>query len=159
MATWPTITDDDGSNTTGTIANNANIWNPIRDYINNGMTSVAHSSGNFTASSGSWTVDVGDQIAFAYAEIGKFMVVTFDLNTTSVSATPTDLRITIPNARTAARSMTGGMFAYNENGTAGTGLSAVNGTTIFLYKSLATPTWSTLSNLTRVQGTIIFEIA
>lgn len=158
MATWPTITDDDGSNTTGTVVNNANVWTLIRNYINNGMTTVAHAGGNFTASSGSWTVASGDQSTFAYLEIGKLMIVTFDLATTSVSATPGELRIAIPNSRTAARTMSAGVFAYNENGTAGVGPAAVAGTTISLYKTLAGAAWATSTDTTRVQGTILFEI-
>lgn len=123
------------------------------------LTSVAHSGGNFTAGSGSWTVASGDQTTFAYVEIGKIMVVTFVLVNTSVSATPSDLRIAIPNSKTAARSMSAGMFAYNENGTAGVGPASVSGTTIFLYKTLAAPAWSTSTDTTSMQGTLVFEVS
>lgn len=124
-----------------------------------GMTSVTHASGNFTASSGTWTVDSGDQTIFAYIQIGKMMTVTFDLQTTSVSATPAELRIAIPNSKTATRACSAGAFAYYNNATtAGTGNAVVSGTTIALYRDLAGTTWSAATNATRVQGTIVFEV-
>ena len=157
MATFPTVTDDDGTGTTGTILN-ASLFTDVKNYINAGMTAVTYAGGNFTASSGSWTVDAGDQTTFAYAEIGKIMIVTFDIQTSSVSATPGNLAIAIPNGRTAARAMSAGTFAYNENGSAGVGPASVSGTSISLFKTLAGTAWSASTNTTRVQGTISFEI-
>lgn len=122
------------------------------------LTTVAHSSGNFTASSGTWTVESGDHTLLAYVQIGKMMCVTFDLQTTSVSATPTELRIAIPNSKTAARTASAGMFAYNQNGTPGTGNAVASSTTLALYRDLAATAWSTATNTTRVQGTVWFEV-
>lgn len=159
MATWPTITDDDGSGTTGTVLDDA-LFDSIRDYINNGMTAVSFNAANFTASTGSWTLVSGDQSTFSYLEIGKLMVVTFDLVTTTVSATPGELRIAIPNGRTAAIAMPAGAFAYNDNATTrGTGMASVAGSTISLFRDLAGLAWSAATDTTRVQGTILFAIS
>lgn len=61
-------------------------------------TTVAHSGSNFTASSGSWTVDSGDQKEFSYWVIGDVMTVTFSLEDTSFSGTPLEAYITIPGS-------------------------------------------------------------
>lgn len=161
MATWPTIVDDDGSNTTGTIANNANIWNPIRDYIGTAWTSVAFSAGNFTADTGSWTLASGDQSYFAYVEIGKTMIVSAVLVTTSVSGTPTNLRITVPNGRTIAGTHAGNFPAIN-NSAATTGMwqAAAGLTYIQLYRDLAAAaTWDNAANTTAMRITATFQIA
>lgn len=160
MATWPTVTDDDGSGTTGTILDQA-FFNSVRDYIGTAWTTVAHSAGNFTADTGSWTVASGDQSYFAYVEIGKTMIVSVVLVTTSVSGTPTNLRITVPNGRTIAGTHAGNFPALN-NGVATTGMwqAAAGLTYIQLYRDLAAAaTWDNATNTTAMRFTATFQIA
>jgi len=161
MATWPTITDDDGSNTTGTIANNANIWNPIRDYIGATWTAVAHAGGNFTSSAGTWTVASGDQTIFRYVETGKTMHVSVQLQTTTIATTaPAELRVVIPNGRTAA-GLGSGSFHYLANGTVGTGLWQASGgnTYVSLFRDASATVWPICTDLVYIYATFTFEIA
>lgn len=160
MATWPTVTDDDGSGTTGTILDNA-FFGSVRDYIGGAWTSVAHSAGNFTSNAGSWTVASGDQSYFAYVEIGKTMIVSVVLVTTEVSGLPTQLRITVPNGRTISGTHAG-MFPALNNSAAVTGMwqAGAGLTYIALLRDLAgTATWDNASNTTAMRFTATFQIA
>lgn len=161
MATWPTITDDDGSNTTGTIANNANIWNPIRDYIGTAWTAVTYASGNFTTDTGSWTVASGDQETYGYVEIGKTMHVRVRISTSTVASSPVQLRIAVPNGRTiTGATHCGAVFAFN-NGTIATGAywQAVSGNSyIQIFRDLAANAWAGTDNV-YVWAVFTFEIA
>ncbi len=153
MATWPTITDDDGSGSTGTILDQS-LFNSIRDYAGVAWTAVTFSAGNFTANNAmTWTVASGDQTAFNYVEHGKTMHVSAYLVTTSVGGTPSSqLRITLPNGRTADKTTTGS-FAGTNNGTAFSGVwESVAGTTyIALFLDANSATWAASTNNTAVR--------
>lgn len=127
-------------------------------------TAVAYSAGNFTTSGATaWTVDAADQVAFSYTLVGKTMVVSFQLDNTSVgSGAPAALQIKIPGGFTAAKSLT--VAGFFDNGT-GSGLSTgaiyvqTGSTFIFLQLlPLGIATWATTTNLTHVRGSILFEI-
>lgn len=157
MATWPTITDDDGTGTTGTILDQA-LFNQVRDYVGAAHTTVTYAAGNFTAQVGSWTVDNADETV-KFVEIGKTMIVTVDIRTSTVTSTPIYLRMAIPNGRT-AQGVNTGTFAYSNNGTVGTGWWQTDATASFIdfYLSFATPTWATATNATAVLGQMIIQI-
>jgi hypothetical protein len=125
-------------------------------------TTVAHSAGNFTASSGTWTVASGDQIAFAYTLIGKTMTVNFRIDTSSVSATPATLRIAIPGGFTAASDAYNGGLIYNDAGGGYVGGGSIfviaSGTVINLQEVFGTSTWAAATDTTSVLGQITFEI-
>lgn len=160
MATWPTITDDDGSNTTGTVANNANVWNPIRDYIGTAWVSPSFNAGDFTASgSMTWTVASGDVVTYKYVEIGKTMIVAVLLTTTTVGGTPsTALKLKIPNGRTATGSVSGLAMGLN-NGSSFTGFWQTNGTNIDFYVDATAGTnWTASTNNTQIRTVCTFEI-
>lgn len=159
MATWPTITDDDGSNTTGTVVNNTNVWNPIRDYIGGAWTSVAYAGGNFTADTGSWTVASGDQTQYAYVEIGKTMHVAIFLVTTTAASSPTNLRVAVPNGRTIARTIRGPFVGANAGtDTTSAFWEATSGAThIKFYRNLSANAWSGTDNIT-ICALCTFEI-
>ena len=120
-------------------------------------TSVSYSAGNFTADSGTWTVDSGDQTTLRYHKIGKRMTVAFTIASTDVSTTPTTLSITIPGGFTASARMDIPVY-FSDAGTAAIGLAFVeaSGTVINIRK--VTGTFSaTSSDNTAVFGQITFE--
>lgn len=160
MATWPTITDDDGSNTTGTVVNNTNVWNPIRDYIGAAWTSVAFSAGNFTVPGGTWTVASGDQTTYAYMNSGKTLFIQLGLANTTVSGSPSYLEVAIPGGFTSAAKEQYGTFWYQDNATNATGLVLVpaSSTKIRFYKE-ALGAWAAATDTTFVRGLICIEIA
>lgn len=164
MATWPTITDDDGSNTTGTVVDNTNVWNPIRDYIGGAWSSVAFSAGNFTGGgSQTWTLTSGDQDTFRYVEVGKTMIVQVVLLTTSVGGTAhPELRLTIPNGRTMASTSSGLFWGLNNSANCYGCWQAVSGETfirLYVDPSAATNWNNPASNTTQIRGTFVLHIA
>jgi hypothetical protein len=123
-------------------------------------TSVAYAAGNFTASSGNWTVDAGDQTTFSYMLVGKTMTVAFWIVSTDVSATPATLQIPIPGGYTAAKNMRT-MISATDAGTSDIGMAQVlaGGTTIYFYKDKTGANWTTTAaDNTNVLGMITFEI-
>lgn len=160
MATWPTVTDDDGSGTTGTILDQA-LFNSVRDYIGTAWTAVTYAGGNFTTDTGSWTVASGDQETYGYIEIGKTMHVRVRISNSTAASSPVQLRIAVPNGRTiAGATHCGGVFAFN-NGTiaAGAYWQAVSGNSyIQIFRDLAANTWAGTDNV-YVWAVFTFEIA
>lgn len=61
---------------------------------------VAHAGGDYTASSGTWTVEAGDLLGFRYIQRGKFVTFIVNIDNSSTSATPAELRIALPNSFT-----------------------------------------------------------
>lgn len=121
-------------------------------------TSVSFNAGDFTAQSGNWTLASGDQSVFAYSVSGKTMTVSFTFLTTTVSATPTYLRVVIPGSYTAAKSLVN-LIGVNENVGQSIGFAnVVAGQTYIQFTKLDTATFATLTDTTGVYGTISFEV-
>ena len=163
MATWPTITDDDGSNTTGTVINNTNVWAPIQTYVGGAWTAVSFSAGDYTASgSMTWTVASGDVTLSRYVVVGKTLKWSVQLSTTTIGGTPsTQLRIAIPGGHTAvavghhvriARCLNNGALiqAYAQVAAA---------TYIGLVREDATSNWAAGTDNNEMAFQIEFEIA
>lgn len=160
MATWPTITDDDGTGTTGTILDDS-LFDSIRDYVGAAWASVAFNAGNYTAdASMTFTVASGDVTTHAYVETGKTMTVALVIATATVGGVVSqELRVAIPNGRTAQKT-TYGTFGYLDNGTYGTGLWRVSagGTVIVFTKTLSGTNWTLSTNNTYLLANCTFEI-
>ncbi len=120
-------------------------------------TTVSFTAGDFTAASGNWTVASGDLTTFAYMLIGKTMIVTIQVATSTVSATPSDLRILIPGGKTAARS-TSSLCFIGDVGSFQAGLisTIANDTKLYINK-VTLATWGTSTDTTYVYATHIFE--
>lgn len=126
-------------------------------------TTPAFDAGNFTASSGSWTVDSGEVTTYAYTLIGKTMIVAFFIQTTDVSATPAALRIAIPASKVATRRMSVKCSYQDASSTwvdTGTAEVLPSGTFISVYKAaFGGANWTTTSSdNTSVYGTLMFEV-
>jgi molybdopterin-binding protein len=164
MATWPTVTDDDGSGTTGTILDQS-LFNSVRDYIGASWTDVAFSAGNFTANgSMTWTVASGDVTSYRWIEIGKTMIVSVYLSTTSVGGTVnSELRVAVPNGRNIASTSqsfsSSGSATVVDNGVfrAGTWVASP-GATYVSVRVAFTGTWTLSTDNTYVAATFIFPI-
>ena len=159
MAVFPTITDDDGTGTTGTILDQA-LFHGIRDYVGTSWTDVTFNAGNFTASgSMTWTVASGDVSYYRWVEIGKTMFVCVAVFTTTVGGTPsTALKVAVPNGRT-AQAATGLAIGLN-NSAVFTGFWQTNGSTIDFYvDATGTTNWAAATNTTAIRAMCSFEIA
>jgi hypothetical protein len=125
-------------------------------------TTPAYNAANFTASSGTWTVDSGDVGTLAYTITGaKMMTVVFIIQGTDVSATPGTLIMTIPGGYVAGSYSTRNLIQVADAGTVGTGSMGVAalGTSIVFYRNTSGANWTaTSSDNTDVLGEISFPI-
>ncbi len=125
-------------------------------------TSVAHDTNNFggTGSMG-WSVDLADQVTFAYRQLGSTMTVAIVISNSSITGTPsTTLEITIPNGKVATKTMVQAL-AYAVDGATGVVPARIyttaSGTTLSIDKTSGA-VWTTSTNATFIQGTISFEV-
>lgn len=124
-----------------------------------GWIDVAYNAANFTASSGTWTVDVGDQTTYRYIIKDNSMTVTWNIGNTDISATPSFLRIAVPASQTAVGTHSEPLLLINNGGAEQVGRSFSATTVISLGRDLAGTNWSTTSSdNTRVVGSLTFEI-
>ena len=162
MATWPTITDDDGSGTTGTSLDNA-LFTLIQGYVGGAWASPAFNAADYSANGAqTWTVASGDVTSNKYIECGKTMTWSVQIDTSSVGGTPnTELRATVPNGRTiVGRSFTRAAFV-SDNGTVRDNIfvRALSGNTYVSLMRTDSGNWAASTNNTAVYFTITFEIA
>jgi hypothetical protein len=125
-------------------------------------TSVAHGDLTFTAQSGTWTVDSGDLAYFKYAILGKLVHVKVAITASSVSATPTELRIAMPAAITLGGVDSFGFSVYSEDGfsTQDCGQAILRAASNWLaFKPRTGGTWVSTTNLTAVITNLIGELA
>ena len=164
------LTDDDGTGTTGTVLNNA-FKTQLYDQIDVALatlntaigavgawTTVTFAAGNFTAQAGTWTVTAGQQTTYAYAVLGKTMVLAFCINGGTVSATPTYLAMAIPGGYSTVGDIRC-TYYYSANAAATwqVGQAVVAATTVNLYRDPAPTLWA--AAVVYVQGQITFRVA
>lgn len=150
MATWPTIIDDDGSNTTGTVVNNANVWNPIKAYIDTPWVDWPYNAGYFQ----NWTVEAGDVITQGYVLFPTLITFVFSIQTASVASSIGSLAIVLPKA--AIRTVQVPIVLANA-GAWETGMCEVGAGSgsLYLYRP-GFAAWSVATNTTYVRGEITF---
>jgi hypothetical protein len=125
------------------------------------IVAVPYAAGNFTASTGAWTVEAADQIVYRYARVGKLVFVTFNLMNTSVSVATTYLQILLPIAGPPAGiSNARGMLVYRDAGgtqeQVGAVLAQAGNQNLFLEKQ-GLVQWAVAANNTSVTGSIWYE--
>jgi hypothetical protein len=128
---------------------------PLGEWI-----AVPYSQSNYATNSAAvWTVDSADQAVLAYTLIGKTMILSFYLNTTSIGTpAPTELRITIPGGFIAAKSMQASARLFDGSWVSGICV-VVNGTNYIGIQKIASGAWTANSvNNIYVTGQIAFEI-
>lgn len=126
-------------------------------------TTPTYAAGNFTTNgAGGWTVDSGDVTSYKYAQIGKTMYVSITLLATTVTAaTGTQLRIAIPNSKTAAAAFANPVMALNNGVATTSAFWLVNGgdTYITVYnEGTASTAWTASTNATQLRFTAVFEV-
>jgi len=124
----------------------------------------AFNAADFTASAGNWTVAAGDVLYLKYTLIGKTMMVAFDIQTTTLSGTPTNLRIAIPGGFSVAAGVDVRMpgQAIDNGGAAAIAMiRVVAGTSyISIFKDYAaTGTFAVATDNTGVRGVVMFEVS
>jgi len=117
------------------------------------------SAGDYTASAGNWTVDSGDVIKFTYQQRGCNLYITFNIETTDVSSTPTSLRRAMPDGFSAAVQSDQLIQGVNAGVALTAALLRVTTTTMFFFRDTAGTAWGTTSaDDTSVRGDVTLEI-
>jgi hypothetical protein len=80
----------------GTIAAVDGFREHSRAFNMGATQAVAYASGNFSVSSGTWTVESGDQDVFSYRVVGDTAFVTIGLSSTSYSGSGNELVVDLP---------------------------------------------------------------
>lgn len=121
---------------------------------------ITFSGTNFTASTGTWTVDAGDVKTFLYYLNGTEFTLQFSLELTSVSATPNQLRITIPlgfvNKNYSL--VTSALIDDNAAASVGGYVFIQAGSTLLNISKFGLTNYATAVNTTDVYGTSKFEV-
>jgi len=154
--TW---TDDSGAGTDGTVINNAQLQS-IYDSIENAFTwtAVSFSAGNFTGNGAmTWTVASGDVVTNTYIKIGRTLIWSVHLDTTTVGGTPnSSLRLTIPGGFTAAGAQSVKCSVTIDNNVVSQAHATTSGTLVEIIRD-DFANWTASTNLTYVYFTIIFQ--
>lgn len=123
---------------------------------------VTHAGGNFTAQAGNWTVDSGDQVEFNYRQDNAYLTVSFVIQNTDVSATPSYLSIAIPGGFTAKNETWGVIDLLDAGATREAGKVVVEASATAILcrrEAVGGANFSaTAGDNTDVRGTITFEV-
>jgi hypothetical protein len=123
------------------------------------MTAVAYAAGNFTsAGGGTWTVDSGDQVTYAYQVVGKMMDLVVWVQTTSISGTVNTCRFAIPGGYVANRNTPG--YAYIlDNGSYSDANARVSAAGTYVEVGRGdNANFAAATNATQIRLTIRFEV-
>lgn len=123
-------------------------------------TTPAYAAGDFTASgSMTWTVQAGDVSTYAYAILGKIMIVSLYLVTTTIGGTPSNaLIIKIPGSKTATKTTANPVYILDNGGGAAGYCYVTAGTTLIVCKRTDGANFTASTNLTSIFGQLVFEI-
>jgi hypothetical protein len=151
---YPSVTQHKGR-----VDNDSGYRERSRTVDMGAWTAVPYSGANFTASSGTWTVDAGDVTTLAYTLVGSTMTVAFEIAASEVSAAAGQLRIAIPGGHIAARSMRNAIQVVDD-GVHLIGIARVfaAGAFIELYRDAVGPWTITAGPNTSVLGQVTFEV-
>ena len=122
-------------------------------------TTVPHSAANFTASTGTWTVDAADQIHLRYTYLsGNSMLVSFDIRASSVSAITSYLYLRVPDGKASLGSTNGGGSGSNNGAVVPLGVFGLSGSVIYITPGPVGVTWAASVNNTSVNGSVILDV-
>lgn len=143
-------------------------WRVV-DHFQGSYIIQTYNAGDFTAATGTWTVDSADAQALKFYVSGRKLDITGALAATSVSATPNYLSLTLPQGYVAApatpKNQTMGYLQYSDNGGTYTAGSAwvPNGTGIttirFYTAGFGSANWSASTNATFLYFFTSIELA
>jgi hypothetical protein len=126
--------------------------------ILNELDSIPFDSGHFTATGGTWDVEAGDVVTWAWNRLGRMVTVTFAFEETTVGGTPTELRMLLPEQFIAQKTMYGRCAVLDNDVPAGAEMRVEsNGDQLIVTRLDGTP-FSNSTNLTAVRGTFTFEV-
>lgn len=130
---------------------------------NRWIASPTFAAGDYTATTGTWTVESGDIGNMRSLLHDKTLTVQFEINTTTTASSATALHFKIPGGYTSAAFSQWFTYSYSQdNGTTtlfGVGRIIASDTKITLYRDLASTAFANVTNLLKVLGSATFELA
>ena len=146
------------------------VWSGKADAFGKWID-VPHSASYYTTDTGTWTVEFGDQLHYRYTLIGNTMLLSFILSGTTVSGTPSELRVRIPDGfRSTTRNQSGSVGLFGTGGGwAGdhmgllvtrdaTQAAITGGDNIVTIYQMPIATFPNMTNGLSVYGHIAFEV-
>jgi len=109
-------------NREGAFRANVGLYERSRAYAMGEWQPVPFNAADYFPSVGTWTVAAGNVIEASYTLIGKTLIWSIYLYNTSVSGSPTALRVRLPNGMTHGSSK-GSVFMYGGSVASGTGMA------------------------------------
>jgi len=120
--------------------------------------SQAYNAGDFTATSGAWTVDAGDLASFIYMQIGRTIVVDFRIDTSTTSLATGNIMIKIPNGKTSNQSGHGFGWIFDGTNAFAMRCFVAAGSNLITLGRVDTLNIAAVTNTLYVQGFILFEV-
>ena len=117
---------------------------------------IAYDADNFTAGTGTWTVEEADQLTLKYTLIGKTVIVAMTLNNTSLSAISAYVAVQMPF--TSADTVIGPLCRIIEASTQKSGFSYMSASGSKLYVYILGASFAVAANNMVIQLTFITEI-
>lgn len=120
-----------------------------------------YAAGDFTASSGSWTVDSGDVVNYRYSINGKTMTINWYIGATSTSGSPANIRIALPAGKTANGNFAVWHGVNQGGGWATAALTVTSGQaflTLYPDSTQGGAAWTNVSNVLYTVGSVTLEI-
>lgn len=122
---------------------------------------VAHAAGNFTASSGTWTVAAGDQSFYRYRLKGRTLQINLEIVTSTLSVNGAFPRVALPGGFTAMASCTAQAIRATDTGPAvTTGVAIItNGISYVEFRStMAGAGFTNTADVVGIQALLTIEI-
>lgn len=146
-----------------------NLVKRLQGMVSGEFIRVPSTAERFSASSGAWTVNP-NFAQVSYMRMGRIIILDFIVRLTTVTATPTELRIALPAGMSHVTAKSAA-FAYRDNGVVGTGIAratvagtavtvtgTVPGTYVALIKDANLTAWTASAANSAVEGQIALEI-
>lgn len=121
---------------------------------------VPYAAGNFTASAGTFTVDLADLVTETYYLRGRQLTVSVAINTASISTLAAVAIIAMPGGYTAGESrFFPAVLRGSDNGTTVVGMVGITGaTSLFCYAGFAGSGWQVQTNALQMEFDVTFPV-
>jgi|SRR3990167_3422061 len=122
------------------------------------LENVAFVATDYTADSGAWDVEDTDVTTWHRLLLGRQLFMAWDFRTTTVTGTPTELRVALPGGNVGFLNVTA-LCVIDDNGTPRVGIAAVTpGGTDLVFTRLDGGTFATSVDGTGVRGSMFAEV-
>jgi hypothetical protein len=152
------IIDDDGTGTTGTVIDNAwktELYNQIDGIAGGDWIDIPYAAGNYTASTGAWTVPAGTQLTLMYALAGDSVHVLYLLSGTQTFVATSFLVLALPGVPPPLRAAYVPMTYYAAGSGIGSCQIIAGQAKLTLMRDLAGTQWPAVTAATAIHSGLV----